>query len=100
MLLLLWLLTYTAVTLLGSTIGKSIGQGAGIALVGAVILLLAGSLPRIGSLAPAGLTAWASQLGPETAVATPANGGALVASIVIIIVLLISSIAIFETQEL
>ncbi|MEZ4642156.1 MAG: YhfC family glutamic-type intramembrane protease [Chloroflexota bacterium] len=99
-LLLLWLLTYTAVTLLGSTIGKSIGQGAGIALVGAVILLLAGSLPRIGSLAPAGLTAWASQLGPETAVATPANGGALVANIVIIIVLLISSIAIFETQEL
>lgn len=101
-LLLLWLLTYTAVTLFGSTVSRSIGQGAGVALVGAVILLLAGSLPRIGSLAPSGLAAWASQLGLTTSAATAptANGGALVTSIVLILILLIGSIAAFEAQEL
>ncbi len=97
-LLLLWLLTFTAVTLLASTLTRTIGAGAGIALLGAVILLLAGSIPPIAPFAPGSLVAWASQLGLETAV--PAQGGSLVANTVLIIMLLIGSIAAFETQEL
>ncbi len=97
-LLLLWLSVFTAVTLLGSTIGRSTGAAAGIALVGAIILLLAGSLPKIGVFFPSALVAWAGQLG---LVASPvANGGALVANVVIIVVCLITAVSIFEVQEL
>ncbi|MCA9934019.1 MAG: YhfC family intramembrane metalloprotease [Ardenticatenaceae bacterium] len=97
-LLLLWLLTFTAVTLLASTLANNIGTGAGIALLGAVMLLLAGSIPQIAPFAPGSLVAWASQLGLETAV--PFQGGSLVANAMLIILLLISSLAAFETQEL
>lgn len=97
-LLLLWLLTFTAVTLLASTLSRSSGAGAGVALLGAVVLLLAGSIPQIAPFAPGALVGWASQLGLATAV--PAQGGALAANAVLIILLLVSSIAAFETQEL
>ncbi len=97
-LLLLWLLVFTAVTLLGSTIGSSTGAAAGIGLVGAVVLLLAGSLPRVGALMPSGLVAWASQLGLDGAI--QANGGAVVANVVLIVVMLVTAVALFETQEL
>ena len=97
-LLLLWLLAFAAVTLLGSTIAASTSAAAGIALAGAVILLLAGALPRIGVLAPAGLVAWASQLGLATAV--PPNGGAIAATVVIIVICLVTAVALFEIQEL
>lgn len=97
-LLWLWLLVFAVVTLLGSTLARSTGAAAGVAFLGAVILLLAGSLPRIGPLMPSGLVAWASQLGLDTAVA--ANGGALVMAIVLIVVGLIVSVAVFEQQEL
>jgi ABC-2 type transport system permease protein len=97
-LLLLWLLVFTAVTLLGSTIGSSTGAAAGIGLVGAVILLLAGSLPRVGALMPSGLVAWASQLGLDVTI--QANGGAVAANVVLIVVMLITAVALFETQEL
>ena len=97
-LLLLWLLTFTAVTLLASTLSRSIGAAAGVALLGAVILLLAGSIPPLAPFAPASLVAWASQLGLDTAVSP--QGGSIVANTVLIIMLLISSIAAFETQEL
>lgn len=97
-LLLLWVLTFTAVTLLASTLTRSSGAGAGLALLGAVILLLAGSIPQIAPFAPGALVAWAGQLGLATAV--PPQGGALVANSVLVIILLISSIAAFETQEL
>ncbi len=107
LLLWLWLMALAAVTLLGSTIADSTVAGAGIAFVGAVILLIAGSLPRIGPLMPGGLVAWASQLGLETATSTvlsagvpAANGGALVMTIVLIVVLFVVSTAVFEQQEL
>lgn len=97
-LLLVWLLTYVAVTLLGSTLTRTIGAAAGAALAGAVVLLLAGQLPNVGMLAPAGLVAWAAQLGLDTAVA--ANGGALAMGVVLIVVCLVTAVAAFEVQEL
>jgi ABC-2 type transport system permease protein len=97
-LLLLWLMVFAAVTLLGSTIARTTGASAGIALLGSIVLLLAGSLPRIGLFFPSGLVAWASQLGLH---ATPtANGGALAANVVIILICLITAVAVLETQEL
>jgi ABC-2 type transport system permease protein len=97
-LLLLWLLVFTAVTLLGSTISSSTGAAAGIGLVGAVVLLLTGSLPRVGMLMPSGLVGWASQLGLDVTV--QANGGAVAANVVLIVVMLVTAVALFETQEL
>ena len=97
LLLLAWLLVFVAVTLLGSALGKTTAAAAGWAALGAVILLIAGGVPKYGALAPAGLVAWAGQLaldgdgGP--------NGGALAMSLVLILVLLIASMAVFEEQE-
>jgi ABC-2 type transport system permease protein len=97
-LLLLWMLVIAAVTLLGSTLGKSTGAAAGFSLGGSIFLLLAGSLPRISALMPSGLLGWAAQLGaPDHA---PANWGAVTLSIVIILFCLISALGIFERQEL
>ena len=98
LLLFLWLLAFAAVTLLGSTIAPTTSAAAGIALAGSVILLLAGTLPRIGALAPAGLISWASQLG--LAAAAPANGGAVAATVVLIVICLVTTVALFEIQEL
>ena len=97
LLLLVWLLTYAAITLLASTLTRSTGAAAGGALLGAVLLLLAGAFPRLGQLAPGALVAWAGQLGLETAVT--ANGGALVASVALIVVCLVTAVAVFEVQE-
>jgi hypothetical protein len=94
-----WLMPFVAFTLDGSVIGGSTFAAAGIALVGAVILLLAGNIPQYGSLFPSGLTAWAAQLGAGTAAVT-ANGGALAASLVLTVVGVMTAIAIFEQQEL
>jgi ABC-2 type transport system permease protein len=99
LLLWLWLMVLATVTLLGSTIADSTVAGAGIAFVGAVILLLTGSLPRIGPLMPGGLVAWAGQMGLETGTAV-ANGGALVMAVVLMVVLVVVSTAVFEQQEL
>ena len=98
LLLWVWLLTFAAVTLLGSALAPSTGVAAGIGFGGAVALLLAGIIPRYGALAPAGLVAWASRLG--LAVPGAANGGALAAGVVWIVVCLIVAVAVFETQEL
>lgn len=98
LLLLLWLLTFVAVTLLGSTLGRSTAAAAGIGLGGSVLLLLAGSLPRVGALAPGGLVAWASQLG--TGAGGPPNWGAVAMSLVTVLMCLVSAVAVFETQEL
>ena len=98
LLLLLWLLTFVAVTLLGSVLGKSTSAAAGIGLGGAVLLLLAGSLPQVGPLAPGGLVTWASQLGAGVDPVT-ANGGAAAMALVIVLLSLICALAAFETQE-
>ena len=86
-----------AQVLLGSVLGRSTPAAAGWAALGAVILLLAGSLPTYGALAPSGLVAWASQLalGAEGG----PNGGSLAMSLVLILLLVISSVAVFEQQE-
>jgi len=99
LLLLVWLLTFVGVTLLASVLGASTGAAAGIGLGLSVILLLAGNLPKVGPLAPGGLTAWAGQLGVGTAEVT-ANGGALAMAGVIVTVSLVVALAVFEKQEL
>ncbi len=97
-LLLVWLLVFVAVTVLGSTLGSSTGGAAGIAAVGAVLILILGSLPTIGQLMPGALVGWATQL-PLAELALP-NGGALAMGVVLIIVFLVGSVAVFEQQEL
>jgi ABC-2 type transport system permease protein len=97
-LLWVWLLCFTAVTLLGSAIGNSTGAGAGLGLLGAVLLFLLGALPVTGAIAPSGLVGWASQMGLAGAI-TP-NPGALAGSVTLIVMLLITALAVFEEQEL
>ena len=96
-LLLLWLLVFVAVTIFGSTAGRTTAAAAGIALVVSVMLLFASSIPRYGALAPGGLVAWAGQLlvGNETV----PNGGSVALSLVLILVALIAALAVFEEQE-
>ena len=98
LLLWLWLLIFAAVTLLGSTWAKSAAAGAGIALVGSILLLAAGSIPQIGALMPSALVAWASQLGLDVEI--PANGGAVVFGVVLILVFLVTAVAVIEQQEI
>lgn len=98
LLLWLWISVFAAVTLLASTLASATGAAAGIALVGSIVLIIAGSLPKIGQFAPGGLIAWASQLGLDAAV--PANGGAIAANVAIIIVCLVTAVAALETQEI
>ncbi|MFN2143928.1 MAG: YhfC family glutamic-type intramembrane protease [Anaerolineales bacterium] len=99
LLLFTWLLTFVAVTLLASVLGGSTGAAAGIGLGLSVVLLLASNLPRVGVLAPGGLTAWAGQLGIG-AEQINANGGALAMAVVIVLVSMVVSLAVFERQEL
>ncbi len=97
-LLWLWALVFTAVTLLGSTVGQSTGGAAGIALLGAVLLLILGSIPPVGQFFPSALVGWASQLGLADGV--PFNGAALAANGVLIVLFLVTAVAIFERQEI
>jgi ABC-2 type transport system permease protein len=100
LLLELWLLTYVAITLLGSTIGKTTGAAAGISLAGSILILLAGNIPQVGVLFPSGLTAWASQIGMGVTDNEIINGGAVAMTIVLIVMCLIVAMGIFERQEL
>jgi ABC-2 type transport system permease protein len=99
-LLFVWLLVFAAVALLGSALGGGTGAAAGIGLAGAVLLLIAGSLPRVGALMPGGLLAWAGQLGALGAEPVPPNYGALAGALVLITLSLIGALAAFERQEL
>lgn len=96
-LLLVWLLIFAAVTLTASTLASSTGAAAGLALGGAIVLLLAGSFPVVGAFAPGALLVWATQA-PLAEV--PAQAGALAAGFVLIVVSLLGAIAAFEVQEL
>lgn len=98
LLLLLWILVFAGVTLLGSTLGNSTGAAAGFSLAGAILLLLSGSIPRIGALLPGGLLSWAGQISSQTE--TAANWGAVAMSVVIILICLIAALGVFERQEL
>ncbi|WP_420642432.1 YhfC family glutamic-type intramembrane protease [Candidatus Leptofilum sp.] len=97
-LLWLWTLVYTAVTLLGSTLGKSTGGAAGLALLGAILLLILGSIPQAANFFPGALVGWASQLGLPGDV--PFSGAALAANGVLILVFLVTAVALFERQEI
>lgn len=98
LLLLLTILVFAAITLLGSTLGNSIGAGAGYSLGLGILFLLAGSIPSIGALLPAGLLAWANQIAAQSEIAS--NWGAVTMSVVIILLFLIAALGVFERQEL
>lgn len=112
-LLLLWLLTFVAISLVGSILGKSTIAAGGIGLGLSVVLMLLGSLPRYGMLLPGGLMAWATLLGQAAAGLqtvdaqsgafsgqTAAFGGAAASAIVLIVFCLVLSVGVFEQQEL
>jgi ABC-2 type transport system permease protein len=99
LLLFAWLLPYVTVTLLGSVLAGSTSAAAGIALAGAVVLLISSNVPQIGALMPGALVGWAGQLGIGNVPPAP-NGGALAVIAVLTVVGLIAGIAVFERQEL
>ncbi|HLF91351.1 MAG TPA: YhfC family glutamic-type intramembrane protease, partial [Anaerolineales bacterium] len=112
-LLLLWLMTFAALNLLGSTLGASTVAAGGIGLGLSVVMLVAGNIPRYGALFPGGLMAWATQLGLSAAGAAAsalntattttgmgANGGAAAGALAIIFMALVLSVGVFEQQEL
>jgi hypothetical protein len=99
LLLLLWLLTFVSAALLGSVVGSSIAAAAEVGLAISVAFLLAGSIPNVGSLLPAGLMNWAAMLGSNAAKVT-ANGGAVAGGMVLIVLCLLWSVALFERQEI
>jgi ABC-2 type transport system permease protein len=92
-----WLMVFAAVTLLGSSIGKSTAAAAGISALGGIILLVAGAVPRYGVLGPSGLVNWASALSLDLDGAV--NGGALALALGLILLMLVASIAAIEEQE-
>jgi ABC-2 type transport system permease protein len=101
LLMFIWLLTFVAVTLVGSVIGSTTSTAAGIGLVGCVILLLSGSLPKVGQILPGGLATWIGQIGASiTGAGVQGNWGAVAMALVIVLMGLLTSIAIFERQEL
>ena len=112
-LLLLWLLTFVALSLLGSTLGKSTVAAGGIGLALCVVLMLAGTLPRWGALLPGGLMAWATLLGQQAAGlslgadaatllsgAATGQGGAAASALALILLSLVLAVGIFEQQEI
>ena len=107
LLLLIWLLPYMIVTLNGSVIAKTTGAAAGIALLGAVILLIVSGIPQLGAFLPGALVAWAGQIALTTTTSVnavapasiAANGGAVAACLMLTIIGLITAISIFEQQE-
>ena len=99
LLLLLWLLTCVGAALLGSVIGPTIAAAAGIGLGISVAILLAGSIPTFGALMPNGLMGWAAMLG-ENSDKAAANAGALAGGVVLILLFLLWSVALFERQEI
>jgi hypothetical protein len=55
-------------------------------------------LPRYGALAPSGLVGWAGQLALGSQPGS--NGGALAMSLVLVLVFMVASLAVFEEQEI
>lgn len=100
-LLLMWLLCFTAITVLGSTVSRSIGAAAGISLAGSVVLMLSAQIPNYGNISPQALMGWAGILGSELSFnLQTSNFTALGAAFVLIIMALIWAVGLFEQQEL
>ena len=101
LLLLMWLLCFTAITVLGSTVSRSIGTAAGISLAGSVVLMLSAQIPNYGNISPQALMGWAGILGSELSFTLQtSNFTALGAAVVLIIMALIWAVGLFEQQEL
>lgn len=98
LLLYLWLVVFTVVTLLGSTLGRTTGAAAGISAAIGIVILIAGTIPKYGILAPSGLISWAGQLALDSSVQP--NVGGVAAAVVLIILALITAIAALEQQEI
>ena len=100
-LLFLWLMCFSTITILGSTVSRSIGTAAGVSLAGSVALLLSGQIPNYGALSPQALMGWAGILSSELSY-TPqtSNFAAVGAAVVLIILLLVWAVGLFEQQEL
>ncbi len=109
----IWLLTFVALTLLGSVLGKSTVSAGGIGLALSVAVMLLSSIPRYGLLFPNALLGWAEQAANQAAGAAPldpvaaalagqmtANGAALGSAVIVIVVAFILSLGFFEQQEL
>jgi ABC-2 type transport system permease protein len=110
-LMLLWLLTFVALGLLGSTLGASTAAAGGIGLGLSVALMLLGSLPNYGQLLPGALIGWATLASQKAAGITSsmpgfnidslaASGGAAACALIVIVLSLVFAIGIFEQQEL
>ena len=100
-LLLTWLLVFVAITLLGSTVTKSVGAAAGVSLAGAIVVMLSAQIPQISMINPQALMAWA---GSMTTTATfnlqTSNFTALGCAYVLIVLLIVWAVGLFEQQEL
>lgn len=96
-LLLLSFLPYLSLALLASALARSQGAAYGFAFIGLFVLIIFGSLPRIGQFTPNYLPAWGAGivLG-QTATAWPA----LIVSVVIVVVALAGACMVLERQEL
>jgi ABC-2 type transport system permease protein len=96
-LLLLSFLPYLSLALLGSALARSQGAAYAYAFVGLFLLIIVGSLPRIGEFTPNYLPAWGAGivLG-QTATAWPA----LIVSVVITVMAVAGACLSLERQEL
>lgn len=99
LILLLWMLTYAGVALFSSVIGRTVVVAAGMGFGLSVLLGLARNIPHYGKWSPSGLMAWATELAVNPG-KVALNPGALVGSLVVILICLIGSMVIFERQEI
>lgn len=96
-LLLLSFLPYLSLALLGSAVARSQGAAYAYAFIGLFLLIILGSLPRIGEFTPNYLAAWGAGIAlGQTATAWPA----LVISVAIVIIAALAAAVILEWQEL
>ena len=98
LLLYLWLMVFSAVTLMGSSIGRSTAVAAGISLAGGILLIILGALPRYGQLFPSGLVGWATAASLN--LEGVANGGAAALALGLILLFLTASVSALEEQEI
>jgi ABC-2 type transport system permease protein len=95
--LLVFTLVYLAVTLLCSTVSRSMVVAGGLAFGALLLLVMLNSLPVVGDYMPSALLGWGSLL---LTGAGRAAGGALWVSLGLIAASLLASWAVFERQEL
>ncbi|HEX5635683.1 MAG TPA: YhfC family glutamic-type intramembrane protease, partial [Gammaproteobacteria bacterium] len=100
-LLLSWLLVYVAITLLGSTVTKSVGAAAGASLAGAIVIMLSAQIPQIAAISPQALMGWAASMTPTASFnLQTSNFTALGCAYVLIVLVVIWAVGLFEQQEL